>query len=226
MAGNRKAAEKVILADLALYDNSPSKENVKNYAEYFASMTDAQFDAFIDRLDKQTEYIQMKVPNFQGKDLTFEEILEIGDKVGYKFFERIWLTDRATGIVTLSTHEYMILVLPLRRQSQSLMGKMSTAEDNSHIDTLTDQPTGESKTSSLSFVETQVVSNQGIRKPLEEFLRVRGGNLKALAKFEQQFLEYGEGSLDAPGMEQGKVKSVQNAAIYLRAMHLDNNFDK
>lgn len=226
MAGNRKAAEKVILADLALYDNSPSKENVKNYAEYFASMSDAEFDAFIDRLDKQTEYIQMKVPNFQGKDLTFEEILEIGDKVGYKFFERIWLTDRATGITTLSTHEYMILVLPLRRQSQSLMGKMSTAEDNSHIDTLTDQPTGESKTSSLSFVETQVVSNQGIRKPLEEFLRVRGGNLKALAKFEQQFLEYGEGSLDAPGMEQGKVKSVQNAAIYLRAMHLDNNFDK
>lgn len=226
MAGNRKAAEKVILADLALYDNSPNKENVKNYATYFASMTDAQFDAFIDRLDKQAEYIQMKVPNFQGKDLTFEEILAIGDKVGYKFFERIWLTDRATGITTLSAHEYMILVLPLRRQSQSLMGKMSTAEDNSHIDTLTDQPTGESKTSSLSFVETQVVSNQGIKKPLEEFLRVRGGNLKALARFEQQFLEYGEGSLDAPGMEQGKVKSVQNAAIYLRAMHLDNNFDK
>lgn len=226
MAGNRKAAEKIVLADLALYDKSSKKDNVANYAAYFASMNDAQFDAWVDRVDKGEEYIYFKVPNFQGKDLTFEEILEIGDRVGYKFFERIWITDRATGITMLSPHEYMIIVQPLRRQSQSLMGKMSTAEDNSHIDTLTDQPTGESKTSSLSFVETQVVSNQGIRKPLEELLRVRGGNLKALARFEQQFLEYGEGSLDAPGMEQGKVKSVQNAAIYLRAMHLDNNFDK
>lgn len=212
------------MADLALYDKTG--ENVKNYAKYMGAMNDAQFDSFMVRLRDEEEYLQFKVPNFMGKDLSFEQILEIGDKVGYKFFERIWITDRATGITMLSPHEYMILVLPLRRQSQSLMGKMSTAEDNSHIDTLTDQPTGESKTSSLSFVETQVVSNQGIKKPLEEFLRVRGGNLKALAKFEQQFLEHGEGSLDAPGMEQGKVKSVQTTAIYLRAMHLDNNFDK
>lgn len=222
MAGNRKAAEKVILQGLALCDKT--KDNVKNYAQYFASMNDAEFDAYIDRLEKGEEFIYLKVPNFQGKDLTFEEILEVGDKLGYKFFERVWVTDRATGITTLSPHEYMIIIMPLRRQSQSLMGKMSTAEDNSHIDTLTDQPTGESKTSSLSFVETQVVSNQGIRSPLEELLRARGGNLKALARFEQQFLEHGTGSLNAPGMEQGKVKAVQTTSIYLKAMHLDNNF--
>lgn len=224
MAGNRKAAEKVLMQDMALYDKTG--ENVKNYAQYLAAQNDAQFDALINRYESGEEFIQMKVPNFKGKDLTFEEILAIGDKVGYKFFERIWITDRATGITMLSPHEYMVIVSPLRRQSQSLMGKMSTAEDNSHIDTLTDQPTGESKTSSLSFVETQVVSNQGIKKPLEELLRVRGGNLKALARFEQQFLEQGSGSLDAPGMEVGKVKAIQTSAIYLRAMHLDNNFDK
>jgi hypothetical protein len=224
MAGNRKAAEAVLMKHLGLYDKTG--ENVKNYAAYLAGMNDAAFDAFVTRVEKAEEYIQMKVPNFKDSALSFEKILEVADKVGFKFFERVWITDRATGITHLSPHEYMIIVQPLRRQSQSLMGKMSTAEDNSHIDTLTDQPTGESKTSSLSFVETQVVSNQGIKKPLEELLRVRGGNLKALARFEQQFLEGGSGSLDAPGMEVGKVKSVQTTAIYLRAMHLDNNFDK
>lgn len=224
MAGNRKAAQAQILEDLGVLDKTG--ENVAFYKAYLEGMTDAQFDQYIDRLDKEEEYIQMKVPNFKGKDLTFEQILAAGDKLGFKFFERVWITDRATGVVSLSNHEYMILVLPLRRQSQSLFGKMSTAEDNSHIDTLTDQPTGESKTSSLSFVETQVLSNQGVDRALEELLRVRGGNLKALARFEQQFLEHGSASLDATGMEAGKVKSVQTAAIYLRAMHLDNNFDQ
>lgn len=222
MAGNRKAAQALLLEQLGIIDKTG--ENVAFYKQYLESMTDAQFDQFIDRLDKDEEYIQMKVPNFKGKDLTFEQILAAGDKLEYKFFERIWMTDRATGVPYLSNHEYMIVVLPLRRQSQSLFGKMSVAEDNSHIDTLTDQPTSESKTSSLSFVETQVLSNQGLDRALEELLRVRGGNLKALARFEQQFLEHGEGSLDAPGMEAGKVKSVQTASIYLKAMHLDNNF--
>lgn len=224
MGMNRKAAEAQLLADLALLDKTG--ENVKFYKEYMGRMSDAEFAQFVERVASEEEYIQMKVPNFKGKDLTFEQIMEAGDKLGYKFFERIWITDRATGIPILSNHEYQILVLPLRRQSQSLMGKMSVAEDNSHVDTLTNQPTGESKTSSLSFVETQVISNQGVNRPLEELLRVRGGNLKALARFEQQFLEQGSASLDAAGMEEGKVKSVQTTSIYLKAMHLDNNFDQ
>jgi hypothetical protein len=224
MAGNRKVAEKILFADYALYD--PQGENLKRYATYVAGMNDGQFDAFINRLGSGEEFLYLKVPNFKGRSLTFERILEIGDIVGYKFFQRIWITDRATGVTMLSNHEYMIVVLPNRRQSQSLMGKMSVAKDNSHVDTLTDQPTNESKTSSLSFVETQVLSNQGVDRPLEELMRVRGGNLKALARFEQQFLEKGSASLDAPGMEVGKVKSVQNTSIYLKAMHLDNTFNQ
>lgn len=224
MAGNRKAAQAIILKNLKVIDKTG--ENVAFYKEYLDGMSDAEFDQYINKLDSEEEYVQMKVPNFKGKDLTFEQILAAGDELEYKFFERIWITDRATGITSLSNHEYQVIVLPLRRQSQSLFGKMSTAEDNSHIDTLTDQPTGDSKTSSLSFVETQVLSNQGVDNPLEELLRVRGGNLKAFAAFEQQFLEHGHASLNAPGMEGGKVKSVQTASTYLKAMHLDNNFDK
>lgn len=223
MAGNRKAATAQLLADIALLDKSPEKDNLRYYADLLASMTNEQFEAFVTRVENGEEFIQLKIPNYENKQPTFEELQAIAKKMDCPLFERVWMTDRATGVRYLSPHKYPILFLPLRSQTQSLMSKISVAPHNNTIDNLTGQPTGESKTSTMSFVEQQVMMTHGCNRTIEEFIRPRGGNLKALAVLEQQFLEKGSASLDAPGMEKGRVKSLETASRYLFAMHIDNN---
>lgn len=220
MAGNRKKATQVLLEQLALLDKSG--ENVAYYRDHLAKLSDVEFDEYIQALEREDEYVSLAQPNFTGNSLTVPELLAAGDKLAHSFFERLWLTDRVTGITMLTPHEYMVIVVPLRRQSQSLMTKMSVPEDNSHIDTLSGQPTGDSKSSRLSFVELQILRNQGIDRAIEELVGPRGGNLKALNILDQQIIETGSGSLDAPGMNDEKVKSVEVLSSYLKAMHLDN----
>ncbi len=103
------------------------------------------------------------------------------------------------------------------------MSKISVAPNNNVVDNLTGQPTGDSKTSTVSLVETQVIYTHGGKKVIEELIRVRGGNLEAMALFEKQFLEQGHASLSAPGMEQGVVRSLETSGAYLTAMHIQNN---
>lgn len=223
MAGNRKAATATLLNDIGLLDKSPNKDNMRYYADLLNGMNDAQFEAFINRLESGEEFVQLKVPNFQKKMPNLEELIAIAKKVDCPLFERVWITDRATGVRYLTPHAYPILFMPLRSQTQSLMSKISVAPHNNTVDNLTGQPTGESKTSTLSYVEQQVMSTHGCDRAIEEFIRPRGGNLKALALMEKQFLEKGSASLDAPGMEQGRVKSLESASRFMFSMHLDNN---
>lgn len=222
MAGNRKAAMAVLEKELGMLDKTGN--SVRFYKENLGKLDDAQFDDFVELCARREEFISLIIPNFQGDGLTFEHLLAVGDKLGHEFFEQVWLTDRVTGITYLTPEKYMIIVIPLRRQSQSLMTKMSVATDNSHIDTLSGQPTGDSKTSRLSFIEMQFLNNQGIDAAVEELMKVRGGNMLAMANFDQQVIETGSGSLNAPGMDEGRVKSVEVLAAYMTAMHLANTF--
>lgn len=226
MAGNRAAATKQLLEDIDLLDKSPDKDNVKYYTELMKKMSAEQFEAFVERVASGQEFIEIKAPNFTNRLHTFERLKEIGTIMGCPFFERVWMTDRATGVRFLSPHKYPILLQPVRRQSQSLMSKISVAPNNNVVDNLTGQPTGESKTSTVSFVEQQVLYTHGADRAIEELIRVRGGNPEAMSRYEKQFLEQGHSSLDAPGMERGNVRSLETSSAFLFAMHIDNNLLK
>lgn len=226
MAGNRAAAVKQLLEDIALLDNSGNRENLVYYTELIKRMSNEAFEAWVNRIASGEEYIQMKVPNFQGKLHTFERLKEIAKIMGCPLFERVWVTDRATGVRMLTPHEYPIIFQPVRAQSQSLMSKISVAPNNNVIDNLTGQPTGDSKTSTVSSVEQQVLTTHGADRAVEELIRPRGGNLEAMAVFEKQFLEQGHASLDAPGMEVGVVRALETSGAYLFAMGIDHNLTK
>lgn len=223
MPGNRKAATEQLLKDIALIDNSANKDNLRYYAELTKNMSTEQFEAFVERVAAGEEFIQIKAPNFKKELHTFERLLELGKELGCPFYERVWITDRATGVRYLTPHKFPILFQPVRRQSQSQMSKISVAPNNNVVDNLTGQPTGDSKTSTVSFVEQQVLFTHGANRTIEELIRVRGGNLEAMALFEKQFLEQGHGSIDAPGLERGRVRSLETSSAYLKAMHIDNN---
>lgn len=224
MAGNREKAIKGLLMELGWLDKT--KENVAYWKKKLEAMSDAEMDQLVDDIDSGQFFFSVVVPNFKNLSLSVEELMEIGEKMGHKFLEHVWLTDKTTGICYLSNDPYLIIDMMCRRQSQTLLNKIGLSTDNSSIDTLSGQVTGDSKSSRLSFVELQILNFSGCDRTIEELAKPRGGDRAAAANLEKQILDTGVGSLDAPGMQTGSVKSVDTQGAIFTAMHLDHNFNK
>lgn len=220
MAGNRQAAEALILDVIEEADNGGPNRAIME--RYFRGMDDAQFAAYIDRLDSRDEMIHLYVPNKAKHDVDISRNLNIAEKLGHSFFERLWMTDPKTGQLMLTPKKYMVIHLPLRRQEQTLDKKISIPENNRVIDDLTGQPTGASKGSAISFPEFQVLHSKNMDRSLEELFKVRGGDEKAFREHNRLIMQTGVGRLDVVAQMPTKVRSTQTLADALKGMHLSN----
>lgn len=221
MAGNRAAAEKVILDWVLAID--PSRKNEMMYIDLFKTMSDETFDSWITAIEEGKDYVSMIAENLKDSQITVENNLTVAKKMGIDFFQRLWLTDAATGKKYLTPHRYLILDLPVRRQIQTLVNKISIPEDNNHVDELTDQPTGPSKGSSISFPELLVLYAQGHDRSIEELMSIRGGNLKAMRAVDKQLMETGAASMDQIAVLGTRAKASDTLSTFLKGMHLGNN---
>jgi len=219
--GNRKEATAELLkwVDKIL----PGSPNAALYKKRLEAMTDREFEAFIVRLENEEEYVSLIAPNLSSPKLSVERNLKIAEELGHKFFQRLWLTDPATGTEYLTPVPYLVVDLPIRRQQQLLVKKISIPEDNRHVDELTGQPSGPSKGSKVSFPETQVLYAQGMNRSIEELIKFRGGDIKAFQAMNRQIVETGGASMDSIKRTPTRVKSTETLGTFLKAMHLDNN---
>lgn len=223
MARNRAKAEKRILATISMIDKSGI--NTKLTKDFFASMNDQQFHDYMMAIKEKRDYVSIVMDNMGKTKITTENNLDVAAFLGVKLFQRIWLTDPATGMEYLTPLEYLVIHLPVRRQIQTLLNKISIPEDNKHVDELTDQPTGASKGSAVSFPELLVMYSSGAEKAIEEFIRFRGGDLKLMNDFDKQIHETGGASMEAlSNVSRSRVKSTKVLSTILTAMHIKNNF--
>ena len=222
MAKNRKAAEAVILKWIDEID--PSGSNTAMYKQFFGAMNDADFDKYMLALKERRDYIGLNIENLDGSHVTVDNNLVVGKKMGVEFFQRVWLTDPNTGQTYITPQKYLVVDMPVRRQIQTLESKRSVPEDNKHVDDLTDQPTGVSKGSSLSLPEILVLYSQGHQKSIQEFISVRGGNLKAMNAMDRSIHETGGAKLEQVAKLQTRARSPETLSILMKGMHLDNNF--
>lgn len=228
--GNRKEATAFILEHIAMIDPS-DKQNIDLARNQLESMSDAQFESYMHRIsavpdddeDRRQDCLTYYAPNLGSTKITIENNLNIAEKVGHKFFERLWITDPQTGVTYLTPNEFMIVDLPIRRQAQLLVKKTSIPLDHKSVDELSGQVTGESKGSKLSFPELQAQVSQNLEHTIIEEIKIRGGDEKAYQEFERQMIERGSCS-QAEILSMGtKVKSTETLATLLKGMHLDNN---
>jgi hypothetical protein len=222
MAGNRKAAEAVIHQWVAEID--PSGRNTKMYKELFANMTDKQFDEWMTAIGQGKDFVSMVADNFTDKAISIDNNVKVAKKMGVELFHRLWLTDEATGKAYLTPKKYLTMHLPVRRQIQTLVNKISIPEDNRHVDELTDQPVGVSKGSSMSLPETLTLLAHGMDKGIEEMLKFRGGDLKAMNAMDKEIINSGGVKMETISKLGTRVKSTETFATMLKAMHLDNTY--
>jgi len=118
MAGNRKAAQKFIIEQISQI--VPSSENGKLYEDMFKGMSDREFDLLMRQLEEGTTILPLIIPNMNKSKLDTTRNIKLARKLGHEFYEQLWLTDPATGKEYLTPLKYMVVTLPLKRQSQLL----------------------------------------------------------------------------------------------------------
>lgn len=223
MFGNRKAAEKMLLEEV-LEGILPGSINTQIYKDIFKVMSDEDFDQWIKDLESGARYLAVVAPEKTGPSLSVERNLDLAEKWGHNFFERIWMDPQNGSPSYLSNDPYLVVDLPLKRQAQFLIKKISIPEDNRSIDTLTGQPTGKSKGSKISWPELQILAALGgFDNTITEFFKFRGGDLQGFNAMNHMIAQTGGVSLDSVGSLGTKVKSVQSLSTLLTSAHLRNS---
>lgn len=200
----------------------PGGDNVKIYQELFAKMDDAAFDTFIQGLDEGTTRLALIVPNMSEHRLDVQRNFDLAEKLGHEFFEQVWMEGANGAPPYLSPVKYLVVDLPLRRQAQHLIKKISIPDDNRSVDNLTGQPTGSSKGSKISYPELQILAALKLDDTATELIKFRGGDQKGFNAMNNSIAQTGGVSQKSLMALNTKVKSTETLSTMLVCMHLSN----
>ena len=191
---NRAAATKW-LVDLIkeIVPNSPNAERIQQEMD---GLSDSEFEQLMVDFESGEDWPSLIIPNGAAYDVNTERNLKIGERIGVKFFERVWFTDQSTGLEILSNKPALLMDEPMRRQKQHLVDKSSIASDNKHVDELTGQPANASKGSAISNPQALILRSRGLDDVLVEFMKMRGGDQKAFNFSNKMIWDYGRVTLD------------------------------
>lgn len=222
MAGNRKAAELVVLTWIGEID--PSGKNQQLYKDRFGQMSDKEFDSFMTGLSSGEMHLSIIAPNLTDHGITTERNLKIAKKLGHEFFERIWV-DRGDGTPRfLSPKKYLVVDAIVRRQAQLLKKKRSIPDHNNSVDDFTGQPTGASKGSKLSYPELQGLVARDLTANIHEMAKARGGDTQMFNRMNRDISRTGTVSLNAINDPNSSVKAIQTLNTLFKCMHLKANY--
>jgi hypothetical protein len=217
---NRKKAEALCLS--LLEELEGGTENVEVYKAFFKTLSDKEFKVWIDALDAGEEVLAFYTPNGRGRVLSVDRAIKLGEKLGVKFFERLWLTDPVTGERTLTPNAYSILDVTVRRQNQHLVKGISTAEHDRTVDNLTGQVTGVSKSAKLSLPELLQLQAKGMDSSILEMIKVRGGDEKAARYMKESVAQSGSFSVEGSKQLGSKPTITKALRALLLSVHFDN----
>lgn len=220
MYGNRAAATADILDNIDLI--IPGSNNRKIWEETLSKMSDKEFHKFIDDLDTERRELSIVDPLFAADRAQVENNIEVMKKLGGSFFHRLVYTSAETGRKMLTPFKYFVCDVPVRRLAQMWEKKASIPKDNRAVDELTDQPTGGSKGSKLSYPELQMLGSEALDNSIVEMIHYRGGDEMGFRAMNKLLTTQGTVNLETLDRFSGKVKSVSTLRNLLLAMHLSN----
>lgn len=220
MAGNRKAVESFIVEHVEKI--LPGGGNKEAYENLFASMDDEAFGIWMKKLETGEVRLCILAPNQSPKKLDVQNNFNIAKSLGHNFFERVWMDGKAGSPSYLSNPRYLIVDLPLRRQAQLLVKKITIPENTSSVDNLTGQPVGSSKGSKISYPELQILASKGLDRMITELIKYRGGDRQGFNAMNDSIARTGKVYQDSIEHLSSGVESTQTLKTYLISAHLDN----
>lgn len=218
---NRKKAEEWMLDFMKKFD--PSGRNYENLKNIYSKMSDEQFLEMATAIRDGLAHTPMIYDHETDNYLNMEKIEAFGKKtLGIKYRQRIRYKDKRTGEYSWSNTPRWVLHVPVRRLIQSIENKISVSTSK-QVNAATNQPVGDNKSASISGPESLILSGQGFDAALNEFMVVRGGDLKAKHAMEQSIRQSGGASLNTVMVYGEGAKAVATVSHQLTAMHWRNN---
>lgn len=217
----RELAQKLALDIL----NSISKDNisVQRYQELWSKMSDKEFDDFISELESGKRHFTLTVPNFADNSITVENNIKVAEKLGFSFWEKLVIGPSLDMPQYITPIEYMVVALPVKRQSQLLTKKLSVPENNKVVNILTGQATSSSQASKVSLDEVRILTQMNMNNSIVELYKFRGGDTGGWAAMNAMFNRYGIARLKDLMPYATGVESSHTLKSYFFAMHLKNN---
>ena len=199
------------------------KFNTELYTKLFNSMSDAQFDEFMNKLKNNELNLSVIIPN-NRKDITVntENNIKLAKELGFDFFQQLNVGKTETQPAYKTVNKYMVLKLPVRRTAQLLTKKISIPKDNTHIDTTSGQVTGNSKGSKISNPEAQILIGLGLKTSLRELMKLRGGDLGAMDALNKYLDASGVAKQSEIEQHATGVVSKQTLKAYYAGLHIKN----
>lgn len=226
MAGNKQAFIETIRSHLNQID--PGNPSIEVIVGQIDKMDDETLETYVKQLENGIsdrpdlsigrELIPLVVPPLSKTKITISRNIALLKKWGVPLMEQIWMVDPTTGVRYLTGQQYVVLNLPIVRQSQTLEKKIKVAKDNIALDDRTHQAARGSKGASLSSPELQALLSQGLEKTSLELMKFRGGDDLAYRKMVEQLTNHGHFKQDDYQLKT-RAKSTDVAAIYLKACH-------
>lgn len=217
--GNRKKAQEFLIENLEKI--LPGGGNKELYEKLLKSMSDEKFHAWMIDFREKRDRPVLYAPNFAKVSLNTQRNIDIAKSYGKSFFEKLWVYSK-DGSSYLTNNEYMIVELPVRRQAQLLTKKISIPEYNRSIDQLTGQPSGDSRSSQISFMELQIMRSMGLKYSLQELIKFRGGDVGGFNAMNKIIARDGYVAQKSALPYATGVESTQALKIFLTCMHLKN----
>lgn len=201
----------------------PSGRNYENLKNIYSKMSDEQFLEMATAIRDGLAHTPMIYDHETDNYLNMEKIEAFGKKtLGIKYRQRIRYKDKRTGEYSWSNTPRWVLHVPVRRLIQSIENKISVSTSK-QVNAATNQPVGDNKSASISGPESLILSGQGFDAALNEFMVVRGGDLKAKHAMEQSIRQSGGASLNTVMVYGEGAKAVATVSHQLTAMHWRNN---
>lgn len=215
----RQKVEEMILKTVKLME--PEGSNHERYKKLFSSMNDKQFDTFMNEIKTGKRKLTFLAPNMKVV-LKQKNLMDAAEYVNAEIFTHITYTDPVTGLKYTTPDKACVLTLPVRRTRQFLQHGLSVPEGDSHVDTMTGQVMKPDQASKFSFPEMQLLFGRGLNKTIEEFMKIRGGDINAYAQYRQSIEE--TGSFNQSSLSDDTVpRTAMVSSLILTCMGLDNN---
>lgn len=219
----RKKRQEQIYKDLKQL--VPVFDNAARYERFFARLSDKQFDEWLQDVAEGKQYFHLCLPHQFHEDnpdnpIDFDALLELSEKWGQPFLQRLWITDPGIGRTYLTPIPHLVLLTSVRRAAQTVTKKASIPPHNRVVNTLSGQPTGESASARFSYPETSLAVGAGWENTAVEFLKYRGGDLRGYAAMNQSLANTGRASMRTLAQFASGVESVKTLKTFFNAAHL------
>lgn len=198
----------------------PGNPDSARWKEHLDGLSDKAFEQFMLDLKNRVKFLTLTAPHGSKQSLSLERNVAVADELNIPLFQRLYLGEDETIPETLTPIEYLVVMLPWRLASQRLAKKASIPKTQRVINTLTGQPTGESKGASISYPEIRQLAALNMENSLVELLKTRGGDSRAGAALNASLTRTGRASLKTIVQFSSGVESTATLKTFLTCAHL------